>query len=107
MEGGAFQLLALPGPRAFAGKSGLDHLMGLLRQPYLWAGIAAFVLLFLAWLAFIARVPLAKGVMMGSVTIVGVMIGGYIFFNERITPPRAIAVGLIALGVGLVGWGDL
>jgi drug/metabolite transporter (DMT)-like permease len=83
----------------------ISHTRAMLRQPWFWAGIAAFVFLFLAWLAFISRVPLAKGIMLGAITIVGVMVGGRICFNERITPPRAIAVGLISAGVALVGWG--
>jgi multidrug transporter EmrE-like cation transporter len=45
--------------------------------------------------------------MAGSITIVGVMLGGRLFFRERITPPRAIAIALIAAGVALVGWGHL
>ena len=84
---------------------GVNHTLAMLRQPFLWLGIAMFVLLFLAWLAFIARVPLAQGIMLGAITIAGVMIGGRLFFAERITRPRAIAVGLIATGVALVGWG--
>lgn len=87
------------------GTFGYDQILGLLCQPFLWLGVAAFIFLFLAWLGFIARVPLAKGVMLGAVTIVGVMIGGRIFFGESITPARATATGLIAIGVVLVGWG--
>ena len=43
--------------------------------------------------------------MAGSITIVGVMIGGRLIFKEHITLPRALAIILIAVGVGLVGWG--
>ena len=43
--------------------------------------------------------------MAGSITIAGVMLGGRLFFNERITPARAIAILLISFGVALVGWG--
>ena len=87
------------------GVNGGSYIAAMLRQPFLWLGILAFVLLFLAWLAFIARVPLAKGIMLGAITIVGVMVGGRIFFSEAITQPRFIAVGFIAFGVALVGWG--
>jgi multidrug transporter EmrE-like cation transporter len=33
------------------------------------------------------------------------MLGGRIVFKERLTLPRALAIALIAVGVGLVGWG--
>jgi multidrug transporter EmrE-like cation transporter len=43
--------------------------------------------------------------MLGSITIVGVMLGGRIMYGERITRSRALGIGLIAIGVVLVGWG--
>ncbi|MFI5012633.1 MAG: hypothetical protein ACHQAY_09815 [Hyphomicrobiales bacterium] len=73
--------------------------------PLLWFGIGLFVLEAFLWLCFLTLVPLSQGVMVGSVNIIGVMIGGWIFFGEHVTPPRAGAIMLIAVGVGLVGWG--
>jgi drug/metabolite transporter (DMT)-like permease len=87
-------------------RSGLGYLLTFAGQPAFWVALASFVVLFLAWLAFLSRVPLGQGVMAGSITIVGVMLGGRLFFGERITPPRALAIALIALGVALVGWGQ-
>lgn len=78
----------------------------LLRQPAMWAGVAMFAGVFLCWVAFLERVPLGQGVMSGSITIVGVMLGGRLFFQEHITPARATAIGLICAGVLLVGWGS-
>ena len=68
-----------------------------------WISILCFVALLVAWVGFISLVPLSQGVMAGSITIVGVMIGGRIAFGEAITPPRLLAVGLISLGVLMVG----
>ena len=78
---------------------GLPFIRALLGHAGFWTGIVSFLALFLAWLAFIARVPLAQGVMAGSITIVGVMLGGRLWFGERLTPARSLAVGLITLGV--------
>jgi drug/metabolite transporter (DMT)-like permease len=86
-------------------KAGLQYLLTFAAQPVLWLAIGSFVALFLAWLAFLSRVPLGQGVMAGSITIVGVMLGGRLLFREHITRPRALAIALIALGVALVGWG--
>lgn len=84
---------------------GAPFVLQLARHPGFWIAIVTFFLLFLSWLAFLARVPLSTGVMVGSITIVGVMVGGRLWFHEHITPPRALAIGLVAVGVGLVGWG--
>lgn len=87
------------------GAEGLQFIRALLAQPLLWATIAAFVLLFLAWIGFISLVPLSQGVMAGSITIVGVMLGGRMFFGEHITRARALSISLISAGVLLVGLG--
>jgi drug/metabolite transporter (DMT)-like permease len=86
--------------------AGFRYLLRYAAQPPFWLALFAFLALFLAWLAFLSRVPLGQGVMAGSITIVGVMLGGVVFFHERITPWRAVAIALISLGVGLVGWGQ-
>ena len=85
--------------------SGRAFVLALLAQPLLWLAIAAFVALFLAWMGFISLVPLSQGVMAGSITIAGVMLGGRLFFGERITPARGLAIALISAGVLLVGLG--
>ncbi len=72
---------------------------------FIWIGIGCFVGEFFFWLSFLSLVPLSQGVLVGCVNILGVMIGGKIFFNEKITLARAGAISLIALGVALVGWG--
>lgn len=84
---------------------GRVFVLALMRQPAMWIAVAAFVLLFVAWLGFLSVVPLAQGVMVGSITIAGVMIGGRIWFNEAITSARITAIALIAAGVLLVGLG--
>lgn len=98
--------LALKGASAaVAHASGIAYWRAVLTRPGFWIGIAAFVGLFVCWLGFLSIVPLAQGVMLGSITIVGVMLGGRIMYGERITRPRALGICLIAIGVTLVGWG--
>lgn len=84
---------------------GWQHWRALLGGPLLWLGIAAFVVEFFLWLALLTLAPLAQGVLIGSASIVGVMLGGRLFFAEAITAPRAAAAVLIAIGIALVGWG--
>jgi drug/metabolite transporter (DMT)-like permease len=84
--------------------SGLIFWRSVLSQPFLWLGIGAFAAEFLAWLSFLSLVPLSKGVLVACVNILVVMIGGRVFFRERVTGARAAAGMLIGMGVALVGW---
>jgi drug/metabolite transporter (DMT)-like permease len=81
------------------------HWLALMLSPLLWMGIVLYVFEFFGWLAFLSLVPLWQGVMVASIDILMVMLGGRIFFGEQITPPRIGAISLIAIGVVLVGWG--
>ena len=74
-------------------------------QPIMWLGVLLYLLEFLVWLAFLSGVPLWQGVMVASIDILAVMLAGRVLFGEQITPPRLLAVSLIAVGVVLVGWG--
>jgi len=85
---------------------GSAYWLTLVANPLLWLGIGLFFLDFFLWVGFLSRVPLGQGVMAGSITIVGVMVGGRALFGERITSPRLSAVSLITVGVALVGWGQ-
>ncbi len=81
-----------------------EFLRALPADPLFWLAILCFSVLLVTWIGFISLVPLSQGVMAGSITIAGVMVGGRLFFNEAITPPRALASVLISIGVLLVGW---
>ncbi len=105
LDTGSHLLLKLASIRAKAAEGKRAFILVLLAQPALWIAIPAFVALFFTWIAFISQVPLSQGVMAGSITIAGVMLGGRLFFREHITPWRATAIALIATGVALVGWG--
>jgi len=84
--------------------TGVRYWRLLLSNPVLWIGITTTAADFLLWVAFISRVPLGQGVLLGSVTIVGVMVGARLLFRERITNARGVAITLIVIGVVLIGW---
>jgi drug/metabolite transporter (DMT)-like permease len=89
-----------------ADRAGDDgHWNALLRDPLLWLGLAIYVFEFFMWLAFLSVVPLWQGVMVACIDIILVMVGGRIFFGERITPARVGAISLISVGVLMVGLG--
>lgn len=88
-----------------SGRTNVEYLRAFVLEPSVWLAVGAFAAVFLCWLAFLSRVPLGQGVMAGSITIVGVMLGGRLWFGEQLTRPRVVAIALIATGVALVGWG--
>jgi len=86
------------------GAAGLERWRVLLGSKWIWLGVGAYAAEFVLWLAFLSLVQLSLAVMVGSADIVAVMIGGRLYFDEAITPRRAIAAALIIAGVVLVGW---
>lgn len=79
--------------------------MRMARNPRLWLGIGCYVAEFLAWTAFLSLVPLGRGVLLGSINIVAVMLAGRMLFGERLTRMRLLGMGLVGAGVALVGAG--
>lgn len=85
------------------GHAGVHYWREMLRRPWLWLGLGCYVVEFVLWLAFISLVPLSKGVLMGSINIVAIMLVGRYMFREPLTPLRVSGMLLIALGVAIVG----
>ena len=83
----------------------LGHWRHMLSRPWLWVGLGCFIGEFVAWLAFLSMVPLAQGVLLGMISIVVIMIGGRIMFQEPLTPLRIVGTLLIIVGVAIVGVG--
>jgi drug/metabolite transporter (DMT)-like permease len=82
-----------------------EHWRSLLGNKWLWLGLLFYAIDIVVWLAFLSMVPLSVAILVGSLTVFCVMIGGRILFAEKITPRRMVAVSMVALGVALVGWG--
>lgn len=79
--------------------------IALARQPILWLGLACYAAELVAWTAFLSLVPLSRGVLLGSVNVVVLMIAGRVLFAERLTRLRIAGAVLVGLGVALVGAG--
>ena len=84
---------------------GIHRWMRMARNPLLWLGIGCYVGEFLAWTAFLSLVPLGRGVLLGSINIIAVMLAGRVLFGERLTRMRLLGIGLVGAGVALVGAG--
>lgn len=82
---------------------GLQQWRYMLRRQWLWLGMACYILEFLLWLAFLTLVPLSVGMLLGSTSIVTIMLAGRIWFKESLTRWRVIGILLISLGVAIIG----
>ncbi len=93
--------------KAAAGKehpsNGLDYWWFVARQPFIHLGVACYLVEFVLWLAFLSIVPLSEGVILGSINIVTLMLGGHFLFGERLTSWRVAGMAFVAFGVSLVG----
>ena len=85
--------------------SAVEHWQHMLRRPWLWVGVMCFVGEFVVWLAFLSLVPLSQGVLLGMMSIVVVMVGGRILFQEHFTRLGILGMSLILAGVAIVGIG--
>lgn len=92
-----------------AAASGSAHYDGLQQwrymasRPWIWVGMACYVVEFVLWLAFLTLVPLSIGMLLGSTSIVVIMLAGRIWFKETLTRWRLIGMLLISLGVAITG----
>jgi drug/metabolite transporter (DMT)-like permease len=84
---------------------GLARWKYMLARPWIWVGIACYVFEFVVWVAFLSLVPLSKGVLLGSINIIAIMIAGRFLFHERLSPMRVTGILLVAVGVAIVGAG--
>lgn len=85
-------------------EDGLARWRYMLANYWIWIGVLSYVAEFFIWTAFLSLVPLSLGVLVGSVNILAVMIGGRLLFNEALTRKRMVGIAMIAVGVALVGW---
>ena len=77
----------------------------MLARPWIWLGGACYVFEFVVWIAFLSLLPLGRGVLLGSINIVIIMLAGRLLFGEKLTRMRVLGIILVTLGVTLVGVG--
>lgn len=86
-----------------SGNTGLAHWQDMFSRPWIWLGIFSYVMEFVAWVAFLSLVQLSVGVMLASFNMVVIMVGGRVFFKEKLTLWRLLGLAFITLGVIFVG----
>lgn len=83
-------------------KGFLSKLFIYLSDPYILSGYAMALLGSFMWLVVISRIPLSIGfpIYIG-ITFLLVILGGWFFLGEQITPQKLLAISIIFVGVTL------
>lgn len=93
--------------KAAAGDSragdGIARWRYMLTRPWIWLGGACYAFEFPVWIAFLSLLPLGRGILLGSINIVAIMLAGRLLFGERLSRMRVAGMLLVSLGVVLVG----
>lgn len=79
--------------------------LGVMRDPWVHAGVACYCAEFAGWLAFLTLVPLSTAVLLSSINVVTVTLGGRLLFGEPGGRLRTTGILLVAAGVALAGAG--
>lgn len=74
----------------------------MLREPWLIAGIATYVIEFIVWIRVLALVPLGIAFPIASLNILGIALASRFFLGEAITQKQWVGAVLITAGVAIV-----
>ncbi len=77
----------------------------MLGRPWVWMGVGCYCIEFFSWLAFLTLMPLGAAVLLATINIVTVSLGGWLLFGELPTRLRLCGTTLVAAGVAMVGLG--
>jgi multidrug transporter EmrE-like cation transporter len=91
------------GRQALADPSLGASYLGLLSNPAVVTGLAAYGLSALVWLRALAELDVSKAYPFVALGIVLTMAGGAAVLGEAVTPLRALGAALVVVGVMLVG----
>lgn len=76
----------------------------LLATPYMWAGMAAYVLSLTMYLVLLSRVPLNIATSIAALNFIAVLVASRIFLGEAIPVLRYVGFACILLGLYIVTW---
>ncbi len=82
--------------------SAIIFFKGAFLSPYLWAGLATVVMVFIIWSSVLSKIDLSVAVPVASFSYIFVPIASAIFLNEKITLLRWLGILFIIAGVILV-----
>ena len=80
----------------------LDYILTVLRDPWIWSGLASMGLGTAGWILVLRRLDLSVAFPATALVFVLVPVGAHLLFGEALPPGRIAGLGLIVLGIILV-----
>jgi multidrug transporter EmrE-like cation transporter len=90
-------MTTLPG-MAWAGNNPLFKLIGIVFHPWVFAGLATFVISMASHMFVLSKVELSFAYPFLSLAYVAVAVASWYFFSETVDTPRMIGIALIMAG---------
>jgi multidrug transporter EmrE-like cation transporter len=97
------QLTLKYGMGKVAKQEGGSLIVKMLKSPYVVGGLAAYGTGVLFWLMALSQLELSYLYPFAILSYVGIIIGSYFFFKERISTMRVFGICVILAGVLLIG----
>ncbi len=82
-----------------SGAAGGSMLMGIIKSPWVIGGLGVYGLGVLFWLLALSHFELSYVYPFASLSYIGIIVGSYLIFKERITALRLVGIAVIILGV--------
>lgn len=71
-------------------------------EPYIYAGLACYVVSVGVWILALSRVPVSIAYPMVSIGYIVTTVAAWAFLGEAVTPLRLVGIGIIIVGVFIV-----
>jgi drug/metabolite transporter (DMT)-like permease len=71
-------------------------------SPYLWAGLAIYVISFFLWIVVLSRIELSIALPVSSVCYLLTPLFAVVFLHEQVSPVRWLGISLIIAGIYFV-----
>jgi undecaprenyl phosphate-alpha-L-ara4N flippase subunit ArnE len=85
-------------------RDAIASLGGLLRSPWIAAGIAVYAIEFVLWFAALTLAPLNVAFSVAALSYCGVVLASRYVLHERVSSRRWLGTAAVAAGVVLVCW---
>ncbi len=93
------QLLLKHGMNKIGTRPGASFLLAIIKSPWVIGGLVVYGLGVVNWLLALSYFEISYVYPFASLSYIGIIIGSYLIFKERLTIPRLFGIAVIIAGV--------